>query len=109
VIPAERNVLRIKWKEEVLNKPFFCNVTNVIGGGSIQRDKAFLYAKYRDIFVRLGRIAGFEAPLELYSLRRASGNNINSALDAIDRNQTMGHLRSTYEKYYTPTHITRDF
>jgi hypothetical protein len=78
VIPAERNVLRIKWKEEVLNKPFFCNVTNVIGGGSIQRDKAFLYAKYRDIFVRLGRIAGFEAPLELYSLRRASGNNINS-------------------------------
>jgi hypothetical protein len=128
VIPAERNVLRIKWKNEALNKPFSCNVKNAIGGGRILRDKAFPYAKYRDIFVRLGRVAGFEAPLELYSLRRASVNDIDGgwpptglfelsrrlinslgALDSVDRNQAMGHLGSTYENYYTPTHIARDF
>jgi hypothetical protein len=31
------------------------------------------------------------------------------ALNPTERNQTMGHLGSTYEKYYTPTHIARDF
>jgi hypothetical protein len=31
------------------------------------------------------------------------------ALNSTERNQTMGHLGSTYEKYYTPTHIARDF
>ncbi|KAF1343495.1 hypothetical protein EJ07DRAFT_186564 [Lizonia empirigonia] len=71
--------------------------------------KRFHMRKYRDIFVRLGRVAGFEKSLELYQLRRASGRNINSALDSVERNQTMGHLGSTYEKYYTPTHIARDF
>ena len=30
-------------------------------------------------------------------------------LTSAERNQTMGHLGSTYEKYYTPTHIARDF
>lgn len=29
--------------------------------------------------------------------------------DPVERNQTMGHSGSTYEKYYTPTHIARDF
>jgi hypothetical protein len=51
----------------------------------ILKEKAFPYAKYRDTFVRLGRIAGFEESLELYQLRRASGRNINSksAVDSV--------------------------
>ncbi|KAF1980431.1 hypothetical protein BU23DRAFT_444060, partial [Bimuria novae-zelandiae CBS 107.79] len=65
--------------------------------------------KYRDIFIRLGRVAGFEADLELYQLRRASGSNINNILTSTERNQTMGHVRDTYKRYYTPTHIARDF
>ncbi|KAI4636731.1 hypothetical protein J4E93_011001 [Alternaria ventricosa] len=118
-IPVGRDVLRIKWKKELLNQPFLCDVRNTSEGVRILKDKAFPYAKYRDIFVRLGRVAGFEKSLELYQLRRASGRNINSefaldpdllgALDPVERNQTMGHLGSTYEKYYTPTHIARDF
>lgn len=31
------------------------------------------------------------------------------ALTSADRNQTMGHTGNTYERYYTPTHIARDF
>ncbi|KAF2844512.1 hypothetical protein T440DRAFT_548498 [Plenodomus tracheiphilus IPT5] len=108
-IPAGRDVLRIKWKKELLTQPFLCDVRNTAEGVRILKQKAFPYAKYRDTFVRLGRIAGFEESLELYQLRRASGRNINSALDPVERNQTMGHLGSTYEKYYTPTHIARDF
>jgi hypothetical protein len=128
-IPVDRDVLRIKWKKELLNQPFLCDIKNTSEGVRIQKGKAFPYAKYRDIFVRLGRVAGFEQPLELYQLRRASGRNINSksnlertllllypssqdhpgALDPVERNQAMGHLGSTYEKYYTPTHIARDF
>ncbi|KAF1364070.1 hypothetical protein EJ07DRAFT_162583 [Lizonia empirigonia] len=108
-IPADRDVLRIKWKKELLNQPFLCDVRNTSEGVRVLKEKAFPYAKYRDIFVRLGRVAGFEESLELYQLRRASGRNINSALDPVERNQTMGHLGSTYEKYYTPTHIARNF
>jgi len=66
VILDYRNVLRIKWKNDVLSQPFFCNVKNTTGGVHILSDKAFLYAKYRDIFVRLGCITGFKIVLELY-------------------------------------------
>jgi len=38
-------------------------------GGNIIKEKAFLYAKYRDIFVRLGLITGFKEELELYQLQ----------------------------------------
>ncbi|KAF2193897.1 hypothetical protein K469DRAFT_548723, partial [Zopfia rhizophila CBS 207.26] len=96
-------------KKKVLDQPFFCDVIHTSEGGCILKDKAFPYAKYRDIFVRLGRVAGFEESLELYQLQRASRRNINSVLDPVERNQTVGHLGSTYEKYYTPTHIARDF
>ncbi|KAH7111146.1 hypothetical protein B0J11DRAFT_543970 [Dendryphion nanum] len=105
VIPEERNLLRIKWKKELLDKPFFCDVI----GGVIYGNKAFSYAKYRDTFVRWGRVAGIERRLELYQVRRGSGRNISSALTSTERNQTMGHAGATYEKYYTPTHIARDF
>ena len=84
-IPVGRDVLRIKWKKELLNQPFLCDVRNTSEGVRILKDKAFPYTKYRDIFVRLGRVAGFEKSLELYQLRRASGRNINSefALDPV--------------------------
>jgi hypothetical protein len=80
-----RDVLRVKWKEDLLDQPFLCDVRNTSEGVRILKEKAFLYAKYRDIFVRLGHVAGFEKSLELYQLRRASGRNINSksALDHV--------------------------
>ena len=83
-IPAGRDVLRIKWKKQLLNQPFLCDVRNTSEGIQILTEQAFPYAKYRDIFVRLGRVAGFEKSLELYQLRRASGRNINSK-SALDR------------------------
>ena len=36
------------------------------GGGNIIKEKAFLYAKYCDIFVCLGLVAGFKEALKLY-------------------------------------------
>lgn len=77
-LPAERNVLRIKWKESKLAHPFFCDIESTSEGTRIKQGIAFPYAKYRSMFVRLGRVAGFEHSLELYQLRRASGSNINS-------------------------------
>lgn len=77
-VPAERNVLRIKWKKGVLDSPFFCDIQSTTEGGRIVTGKAFPYWKYRDMFTRLGRVAGFDKDLELYQLRRASGNNLNS-------------------------------
>jgi hypothetical protein len=65
-IPVGHDVLRIKWKKELLNQPFLCDVRNTSGGAHILKEKAFPYAKYRDTFVRLGCVAGFEKPLELY-------------------------------------------
>ncbi|KAL5371230.1 hypothetical protein DPSP01_014407 [Paraphaeosphaeria sporulosa] len=76
-IPAEREVLRIRWKEDLLDKPFFCNVQSTVQGGRALLPMAFPYWKYREIFVRLGRVAGFEENVELYQLRRASGDRIN--------------------------------
>lgn len=108
-IPAEREVLRIRWKEYMLDKPFFCNIQSTVEGGRAVLPSAFPYWKYREIFVRLGRVAGFEENVELYQLRRASGDKINEALPTTNRNQTMGHSSETYEKYYTSTHIARDF
>ncbi|KAF2260948.1 hypothetical protein CC78DRAFT_584247 [Lojkania enalia] len=34
VIPTERNVLKIKWKRELLNKPFFCGFNHAPDGGA---------------------------------------------------------------------------
>ena len=65
-ITAHRNALRIRWKDEVLHQPFLRDVKNTTGGAHISKDKAFSYAKYHDIFLRLGRVAGFEITLELY-------------------------------------------
>jgi len=59
-------MLYIGWKGEVLDRPFFCDVSYITRGGNIIKEKAFLYAKYRDIFIRLGLITGFKEALELY-------------------------------------------
>lgn len=128
-VPAERKVLRLKWKEDLLDRPIFCDFKSTPTGTCLLEWKAFAYGKYRDIFVWLGLVAGFEQRLELYQLRRASGRNINRtfllirilhlivtsanrmpvACNSVERNQVMGHLGDVYEKYYTPTHIARDF
>jgi hypothetical protein len=43
VMPAERNVLRIQWKKDMLDKPFFCNVQSTSKGGRTLKDTAFPY------------------------------------------------------------------
>jgi hypothetical protein len=84
-IPPERESLHIKWKSQLLDQPFFCNVKSSSIGTGISREEAFPYAKLQQTFVRLGLLAGFKMRLELYSLRRGSGRNINSksALDSV--------------------------
>jgi hypothetical protein len=42
-IPAEREVLRIRWKEDVLDKPFFCNIQSTIEGSRALLPLAFPY------------------------------------------------------------------
>jgi hypothetical protein len=60
------NILHIKWKNNILSQPFFCDIKNIIRGVYVLNNKAFPYAKYRDIFVQLGRVIGFKITLELY-------------------------------------------
>ncbi|XTI93695.1 hypothetical protein V2W45_1253624, partial [Cenococcum geophilum] len=60
------DMLHIKWKNKVLNRLFFCDVSYITRGGNIIKEKAFLYAKYRDIFIRLGLITRFKEALKLY-------------------------------------------
>ncbi|XTI87214.1 hypothetical protein V2W45_1467815 [Cenococcum geophilum] len=55
-VPAYRDILY----------PFFCDVSYITRGSNIIKEKAFLYAKYRNIFIRLGLITGFKEALELY-------------------------------------------
>ena len=59
-------MLHIGWEDEVLNRPFFCDVSYITRGGNIIKEKAFLYAKYHNIFICLELIAGFKEVLELY-------------------------------------------
>ncbi|KAL5370823.1 hypothetical protein DPSP01_014649 [Paraphaeosphaeria sporulosa] len=42
-IPAEREVLRIKWKEDLLDKPFFYNIQSTVKGGRALLPIAFPY------------------------------------------------------------------
>ncbi|KAF2739599.1 hypothetical protein EJ04DRAFT_606100 [Polyplosphaeria fusca] len=108
-IPVERAQFRFRWKEELLHRPFFTDVKYTVGGAHIQKETPFPCAKYRDVFKRMGREAGFESPVNPYQIRIASGRNLNNALNAAERNQTMDHSSVVCEKYYTPTHIARDF
>ncbi|KAJ9644084.1 hypothetical protein H2199_003952 [Coniosporium tulheliwenetii] len=108
-IPPQRDVLRLRFKKEKEKQPIFRNVERTPDGIRVSDSKALPYHKYRDHFVYLGRFAGFEHLLELYQVRRASGRNINSVLTPEERNQTMGHHGSTYERFYMPDLIERDF
>ena len=59
-------MLYIKWKDEVLDRLFFYDVSYITRGGNIIKEKAFLYAKYCNIFICLGLITRFKEVLELY-------------------------------------------
>ncbi|KAK4934783.1 hypothetical protein LTR10_024040 [Elasticomyces elasticus] len=108
-VPPGRDVLRLKFKPEILTKPLFRDVERTPSGSRIADGKALPYHKYRDHHVHLGRLSGFEHPVELYQLRRGSGRNINSVVTPEERNQVMGHHGNTYEQFYLPDLIERDF
>jgi hypothetical protein len=71
-------VARLSFKKEKFNQPIFRNVVETMDGVYVSDKEALGYTKGRDIFVRIGRVAGFEDTLEFYDLRRASGRKINS-------------------------------
>lgn len=70
-------MLRLKFRKDIEKLPVFQDVEKIPDGICASGSKAFPYHKYRSHFIRLGRITGFEAPLKLYQIRRASGRNIN--------------------------------
>jgi hypothetical protein len=76
-VPMHRNMLHFRWKKEALDRPFFADVKCIVGGARILKETPFPYAKYRNIFKRLGREAGFSQEVNLYQIRRASGRNLN--------------------------------
>ncbi|KAJ9641087.1 hypothetical protein H2199_005755 [Coniosporium tulheliwenetii] len=88
-IPPQRDMLRLRFKREKEKQPIFRNVERTPDGTRVSNSKALPYHKYRDHFVYLGRFAGVLTPEE--------------------RNQTMGHHGSTYEQFYMPDLIERDF
>ncbi|KAF2179944.1 hypothetical protein K469DRAFT_715808 [Zopfia rhizophila CBS 207.26] len=108
-IPAHKPSLKVRFKQEILNQPIFRDIEKMASGSEVSDTKALPYSKCRDHFVWLGRVAGFEQPLELYQLRRASGRKMNSVLPPEERNQTMGHHGDTYQQFYLPDLIERDF
>lgn len=67
-IPAHKKGVKIKWKAEVMHCPFFCDTQKPADGNRVNEEQAFPYTKYRDVFVRLGLVAGFKTALELYQL-----------------------------------------
>jgi hypothetical protein len=77
-ISPQKDSLQVRFREEMLCRPIFRDIKNVASGSIVSATKALPYSKCRDHFVWLGRVAGFEQPLELYQLRRASGRKMNS-------------------------------
>jgi hypothetical protein len=82
-VPPSRQVLRLKFKAEILHKPFFRDVEWTDMGYRVSDDKAFPYHKYRDQHTHLCRLVGKEEQGELYDLRRGSGRNIHSESPAV--------------------------
>jgi hypothetical protein len=109
----------------MLNRSIFRDIEKTVSGSKVSDTKALPYSKCRDHFVWLGRVAGFEQLLELYQLRRASGRKMNGKFSVSnryiylpiflgvippeERNQTMGHHGDTYQQFYLPDLIERDF
>jgi hypothetical protein len=79
-ILANRDILKLKCKKSFITKPIFQDLEKIVEGLRASKSKACPYYKYRDRFVWLGQVAGFENSLELYQVRRASSRNINSRL-----------------------------
>jgi hypothetical protein len=76
-LPVNRDTLKLKCKKSFMTKPIFRDLEKTAEGLRASESKACPYYKYRDRFVWLGQVAGFENSLELYQVRRASGRNIN--------------------------------
>lgn len=103
-----RDVLKLKWKDELLNQPIFCNFKQARTSIHLLKGEIFPYAKYRDIFVRLGRVAGFEHPLELYQLRRASGRNINrTSISTCTSHCVVTSTNRGYQSRVTPSNVIK--
>lgn len=77
-VPPSRQVLRLKFKAEILQTPFFRDVEWTDTGYRVYNNKAFPYHKFRDQHIHICRLAGVEKQGELYDLRRGSGRNIHS-------------------------------
>lgn len=75
-IPPHKDCLRLKFKSGKEQQPIFRDTRTRTSG--ISDTKALSYHKCREHFVWLGLVAGFQQPLELYQLRRASGRKLNS-------------------------------
>lgn len=131
-VPPSRHVLRLKFRREILTKPYFRDVEWIDFGYRLSDDKAFPYHKYRDRHVHLCRLVGKEELGELYDLRRGSGRNLHSEFLPViscsvrpsiahykpfrvgtlipeEADQVMGHHGNTYRQYYLPDLIERDF
>ena len=76
-IPPNRDTIKLKCKKSFMTLPIFRDIEKTAQGLRVSESKACPYHKYRDRFVWLGQVAGFENSLELYQVRRASGRNIN--------------------------------
>jgi hypothetical protein len=91
-IPAHKTSLNVRFKKEILNRPIFRDIEKMPSGSKVLDTKALPYSKCRDHFVWLGRVAGFEQPLELYQLRRASGRKMNSECSILGRDDLFTEL-----------------
>ncbi|KAK7937639.1 uncharacterized protein PG986_014507 [Apiospora aurea] len=110
VVPPESDRLKLRWKEECLDRPIFRDV-ELANGVKISLAKALTYKKVRDHLVRLGRALGYAKRLEFYDIRRGSGKKLHKALSPEERNKAMGHKlgdSSTYTRYYMTHFIDVD-
>ncbi|KAK7997835.1 MFS general substrate transporter [Apiospora arundinis] len=106
----ESDRLKLRWKEEWLDRPIFRDV-ELANGVKISLTKALKYKKVRDHLVRLGIALGYAKRLEFYDIRRGSGKKLHKALSPEERNKAMGHKlgdSSTYTRYYMTHFIDAD-
>ncbi|KFY94604.1 hypothetical protein V500_03136 [Pseudogymnoascus sp. VKM F-4518 (FW-2643)] len=83
IVPLDADCIALKWDDEWAERPIFCNIE---------------YLKYRYYFVRLGRVMGYEKALELYSLQRGLGKELNDALTPKERRHIIGNSGDVYKR-----------
>src|ERR1700716_1841596 len=71
-VPKHRGLLKLNWKDSMLDIPIFRVVERNVLGNQISLIKAFPYATLQDHMLSLGLYAGFEHCLVPYCLRRAA-------------------------------------